>query len=255
MTNTKLSQNQINKIVELGFIYCLKNPTTNEIFYIGATESAPKDRLKGHYSHFKEYLKGHRSSNKRFEYLKSIWPKIAVIELLEIVQNGYLYQREIDYIAKYSKICNLTNQTVGGEGGDTFTLQDSKSKQEISELIRQSQIGKKKPEGFAENLSKNRIGKRNPMCGTSKLGWVICFKENEPIKLMKFPFEITEFLDNLYGIENHKSHKNAAGNISKAIRKNTSKECKSKNLVWKNFDICNKEIQDIVLADYESNQN
>lgn len=33
------------KLVELGFIYALKNPINNEIFYIGATESSPKDRL------------------------------------------------------------------------------------------------------------------------------------------------------------------------------------------------------------------
>lgn len=64
--------NQQNKLVELGFIYCLKNPKNNEIFYIGATESSPKDRLSGHYSHFKEYLSGKRNCNKKFEYIESI---------------------------------------------------------------------------------------------------------------------------------------------------------------------------------------
>ncbi len=61
-----------NKLVSLGFIYGLKNPETNEIFYIGATESSPKDRLKGHYSHFKEYLLGKRLLNKRFEYMEKL---------------------------------------------------------------------------------------------------------------------------------------------------------------------------------------
>lgn len=35
-------QNQTQKLVKLGFIYALKNPLTNEIFYIGATESSQK---------------------------------------------------------------------------------------------------------------------------------------------------------------------------------------------------------------------
>lgn len=64
--------NQETKLVELGFIYCLKNPKTDEIFYIGATESAPKDRLKGHYAHFSEYLSGKRNTNKRFEYFEML---------------------------------------------------------------------------------------------------------------------------------------------------------------------------------------
>ena len=63
---------QKHKLVELGFIYCLKNPLTDEIFYIGATESTPKDRLSGHYNHFKEYLKGERKCTKKFEYFESI---------------------------------------------------------------------------------------------------------------------------------------------------------------------------------------
>lgn len=42
--------NQTSKLVPLGFIYALVNPKTKEIFYIGATESSPKDRLQGHYS-------------------------------------------------------------------------------------------------------------------------------------------------------------------------------------------------------------
>jgi len=61
-----------NRIVDLGFIYCLKNPLNDEIFYIGATESAPKDRLKMHYAHFREYLKGLRNLNNRFKYFENL---------------------------------------------------------------------------------------------------------------------------------------------------------------------------------------
>lgn len=242
-------------MIELGFIYCLKNPLTEEIFYIGATESAPKDRLKGHYEHFKEYLKGDRNSNKRFEYFEyfeCIWPELAKIELLEIVQNDYLYRLEQNYISKYSEVCKLTNQTIGGEGGDTFTGQSVNSKKQISELIRKKAIGKKKPEGFAEHLLTTRMGKNNPMAGKSKLGWVVCLDINDqPLQLMKFPFEITAFLENR-GL-NHNKSANATGNISKAVRYNKFKTITSQGFIWKDYTICDDKIQDIVLSNYENN--
>lgn len=241
----KLS-NQTHKLVELGFIYALKNPITDEIFYIGATESAPKDRLLGHYSHFKEYLEGRRNSNKRFEYFEKIFPELAKIEILEIVQNDYLYSKEQEYIKKYSEKFELTNQTIGGEGGDTFSLQAHINKLKISELISNSQRGKKKPEGFAENLSKQRMGKNNPMAGKDKMGWVIVFKDEKPIALCKAPFEITSLLDKLFGKENHEKHSGRAGNISKKMRTSESKIYNSSGLLFKAYDICEKEIQDIV---------
>jgi hypothetical protein len=120
--------NQKDKLVRLGFIYALKNPDTGEIFYVGATESTPKDRLAGHYNHFIEALEGKRKMNKKFEYFKKIYPKTADWEVLKIVENDYLYKIEVEYIEKYSKLWNLTNQTKGGEGGDTFTMQDSIAK-------------------------------------------------------------------------------------------------------------------------------
>ena len=114
-------QNQTQKLVQLGFIYCLKNPKTKDIFYVGATESAPKDRLLGYYYHFKES-----------------------------------------------------------------------------------------------------------------------------------PFEITDFLDSIFGIENHKKHSGRAGNVSKSLR-NGNTIVRTSGYVFKTFDTCDKQIQDIVHKDYESN--
>lgn len=209
-----------NYIVELGFIYALVNPLTNEVFYIGATESSPKDRLAGHYSHFKEYLKGIRSSNKRFEYMESIFPEIAKVKLLEIIQNDDLYSKEIEYIEKYSRLCNLTNQTKGGIGGDTFTMQSDNSKLEISKLIAQKANGKPKPEGFGENLSKTRMGFDNPAAKSYNDFHIEIYESDTLLKVCTAPYQITEFLDNRYGGENHKIHAGRAGNIMKAIRKN-----------------------------------
>lgn len=246
-------QNQSQKLVELGFIYCLKNPLTEEIFYVGATESAPKDRLAGHYSHFKEYLKGKRKSTKKFEYFESIFPEIAKIELLEIVQNDYLYQKEVEYIKEYSEKFHLMNQTFGGEGGDTFIMQDNVNKHDISKLISEKAVGKKKPEGFAENLSKARMGSNNPMAGKTTMKKVVILKNDEVLKVCTAPFEITEFLDSVYGVENHKLHAGRVGNITKAIRVKENKTIESSGFTFKAYEACDKEIQDIVDLGCENN--
>lgn len=239
--------NQTSKLVPLGFIYALVNPKTKEIFYIGATESSPKDRLQGHYSQFKEYLSGKRGKTKKFEYFESLYPDLAEVKLLKIVQNEYLYKIEQEYIKEYSKKYNLVNQTIGGEGGDTFTLQEHVDKLKISELIGSSQRGKVKSDEFKENLSKQRIGSSNPMAGTDKMGPVVVFKNNVPIKVCNAPFEITMFFDEVFGIENHKKHSGKAGNISKKMRTSESKTYNSSGYVFKSLSVCDdKEIQDIV---------
>lgn len=248
LNNTK------GKFVKLGFIYCLVNPTNNEIFYVGATESAPKDRLQGHYNHFKEYLKGQRKGNNRFEYFEKLWPEIARVRLIKIVQNDYLYEWEKYYINKYRKLgCPLTNQTDGGEGGDTQKYKNPIDKQAFSELIRNKIAYRKKPEGFAENLSKSRMGKDNPMAGKSILGWVIVFDNSDnPLTLCKYPYEITEFLQKMYPNYEHKKCTNATGNISKGVRHNKSHICKSLGYIFKAYEICDKKIQDIVSKTYEN---
>lgn len=242
------------KLVELGFIYCLINPKNSEVFYIGATESAPKDRLKTHYNHFREYLKGERKGNKRFEYFENMWPEIPEVKLLKIVQNDYLYEIEKQFIADYrNKGYNLVNQTDGGEGGDTQKFKDTIDKQYFSEMIRNKIAYHKKPDGFAENLSKTRMGKNNPMAGKSLLGWVVVHDTDEnPIKLCKYPYEITEFLEQKY--EDHKQCRNATGNISKGVRHNKNHTSRSMGYIFKAYEICDEKVQDIVRTAYESLQ-
>lgn len=211
-------QNQTHKLVKLGFIYALKNPLTDEIFYIGATESSPKDRLNSHYDHFLEYLKGKRNKTKKFEYFENLFPVLAEIELLEIVQNDYLYKKEIEYISKYSKLYTLVNQTIGGEGGDTFSLQEKVDKSRISELISIKASGRVMSESQKQMLSETRLGKNNPMAQNSKMPKCIMFKNEIPLKVFQYPYEITEFFDNLFGSEFHKKHSGRAGNISKGLK-------------------------------------
>lgn len=248
-------KNQTDKIVELGFIYALKDPRNKEIFYIGATESAPKDRLAGHYSHFKEYLLGTRNPNKRFLKFEEFFPELAEIELIEIVQNDYLYKKEIEYIKSYSELYNLTNQTKGGEGGDTFSLQNYVDKLKISNLISIKASNKIISEEHKKLLSDTRMGDNNPMAGKTSVfkPSVILDNDGNFLKYVIAPFEISSFLDLHYGIENHKLHAGRASNISKALKK--SGNCVSSGFKFKRLDLCTKEIQDIVQQDYESNLN
>ena len=83
-------QNQTQKLVQLGFIYCLKNPKNKDIFYVGATESAPKDRLLGHYYHFKEYLKAQAAVDAEIAYNSqfSCYAERIVSEKLTMINNN-----------------------------------------------------------------------------------------------------------------------------------------------------------------------
>lgn len=99
------------------------------------------------------------------------------------------------------------------------------------------------------------MGKNNPMSNHHNMPMVIAFKDNDlnnPLKLCKAPFEITDFLDSIFGIENHKKHSGRAGNVSKSLR-NGNTIVRTSGYVFKTFDTCDKQIQDIVHKDYESN--
>lgn len=221
--------------VELGFIYYLKNTQTDEIFYVGSTQASLKSRLATHYQHLREVDKGKRNSNKRFDYLNELLPNKASIHLIKVVVNGDLHLLESYYILEYRKLYNLTNMTDGGLGGNTYKFQSDIDKKNIEVKISSKNKGKKKPDGFSDNLSKKRTGKGNPMSGKSKIGWIVC----DNILLFKYGFEINKYLNN----------KHAYSNIIKNIM---NKTIKAYNHNWTCYDKCDQVIQDIVRVSYES---
>ena len=96
------------------------------------------------------------------------------------------------------------------------------------------------------------MGEGNPMAGSGTMPMCIAFdNDNKPIKLFKFPYQITEFFDIVYGKENHKNHSVGVGNISKALK--AKGITSSRGFLFKEFNKCSKEIQDIVQINYESN--
>lgn len=228
-------------LTELGFVYYLQNPQTAEIFYVGSTQVSIKNRLRTHYQHLKEFEKGLRKSNKRYEYLQKLRPYKAEIHLLEIVTNADLDEREIYYINFFRTVNpNLTNMTEGGRGGCINKYYTEKELEQLSTKISLANKGRKKPEFFSKNLSVTRTGLGNP-AAKELVNWIISFKDGTPEKLFKYGFEINQLIGN----------KHAYGNVHKAMKDKTYNPYKR---IWMFFNSCSKNIQDIVLFDYESNQ-
>ena len=227
----------MEKKIPLGFIYYLQNPNTGEIFYVGATETSLKNRLRTHYQHLNEALKGQRKMNKRYEYLVNLKPLKCTIHLLEVVTDGNLESRECFFIKKFREINpNLTNMTNGGAGKCTSLFYTEEEKIKFGHKISLKLKGRKKPKGFAENMSIQRQGLGNPAAKEISFGWVVV-NENQ---LFKYGFEINTFIGSKHAYGNILSH-------FKKLRKGSPYGHQ-----WELFSNLNKEIQDIVQFNYEN---
>ena len=187
-------------------IYVLRNPETKEVFYVGATTKSIKERLDNHYRHLNEVMIGNtiREFNPRLEYLRKILPLKAIIECIEVCDVEDMNVRETYYISKYKSEGHiLTNVTSGGIGGDTYTNRSAKSQVITSLRMSQKLAGKPKPEGFAENLSKARLGTGNPMAGITKYGKIALFDDDKKlVKIFDFGFEFNVYFNSKYAYGN-----------------------------------------------------
>ena len=183
----------------LGFIYGLQHPIEGEIFYVGCTRTSLTNRLRVHYQHLREYKRGLREPNKRYLYIENLGDLKAEIILLELVINDDLEKKEKEWIKKFFDINpNLTNETYGGKGGDTYSLNSDDKKLNKIYKISKKLKGKPKPKEFSENLSKLRTGLGNPQAKkmTNKIK---CIDDNI---VFEYGFEINQFLNNKYAYSN-----------------------------------------------------
>ncbi len=93
------------------YIYTLEHPITNEIKYVGKTNS-PKRRLHHHWT------VGHKSNNKTGNWLKSL-KKLKLKPIMEIIDETIdnWQQLEMYWISQFKTWgFKLTNHTDGGEG-------------------------------------------------------------------------------------------------------------------------------------------
>lgn len=106
-------------MITIKYIYALKNPNNNKVFYIGQT----KDVMKRLMYHIRASVKN------KYEHEKIVWGictsgKMPIIEILEEVElkgenkykeSEYVCQRERFWIEKYShQVLNLANNQNGG---------------------------------------------------------------------------------------------------------------------------------------------
>ena len=228
-------------------IYVLSNPITNDVFYVGATKKELNERLKAHYLKVHEVKRGGINMTKRLEYLINLLPNKANIVEIDRCEDDKADELEKYYINEYSKITELTNQTIGGIGGNTFKLASQEQQIKTGELISKQLKGKSKPEGFAENLSNARMGYGNPRAGKT-VHPPIVLESNEAIIIFRNGVEANSYFDNKY----------CWGNlvlISKHNKIHSNKHCYLKTYYVNFVDNCNDSIKDIVESLLEKEGN
>ena len=96
--------------------YILKHPITNEIRYVGITSKELEQRLRWHIGDTKDKIKKkwHKSCWMLKVYKEyQLWPVIELVDVFDNLESAK--QFEINYISKYKKKYNLTNDTPGGD--------------------------------------------------------------------------------------------------------------------------------------------
>jgi hypothetical protein len=124
-------------------VYVLRHPETKDIRYVGITTKSLEERLRRHL--------GDVTSRPDLNYHKICWlksilnkcllPIIEQIEEFENVEEAKEY--EIEYIAKYKKIYDLTNATIGGDmpGLNSHTRETILKKKNIRPIVQYNIYG------------------------------------------------------------------------------------------------------------------
>jgi group I intron endonuclease len=117
---------------KVGYIYCLKDPRTSEIRYVGQTINDPKKRMaqhihqekrtKGKLTHVNSWIRSLKQNNLR-----------PIMEILEECVIDELNNKEIYFIKTFREKHNLCNHSEGGQGvrGHKMT-EESKAKRLIT---------------------------------------------------------------------------------------------------------------------------
>lgn len=95
------------------YIYVLKDPTSDEVRYVGKTVKPIQQRFR---LHIWEAKNGGRT--RKNNWIKSLLNQglLPTIECIEVVEGDSWVDREKHWISHYRKFGNLTNHTDGGEG-------------------------------------------------------------------------------------------------------------------------------------------
>jgi hypothetical protein len=96
-------------------VYVLKDPTTDEIRYVGITTRTLEQRLRGHLRDViaRPDLNYHKIAWIKHLQKGGLIPKIEQIDEFDTIEEAK--EAEVDYIAKYKDQYRLTNGTAGGD--------------------------------------------------------------------------------------------------------------------------------------------
>lgn len=139
----------------MNYIYTLSNPETNEVRYIGKTQN-----IKERYSKHLRMAKSKKNSNTYlYSWIKSLRsnPKI---EILDEVEKDWQFWEQY-WICQFKTWgFNLTNLTIGGEGGkDFFTEKTIKKLREKNRGEKNPNYGKKHSKETIEKIKSVNIGR------------------------------------------------------------------------------------------------
>ena len=125
---------RLTKIFYIYKITCLVN---NKI-YIGQTQKTIQTRFK---RHINDALSGRLNTKLANAIRKYGKDNFSICEIDTADTKNELDQKEIKYIKKYNSISNGYNQTIGGDGGNTYQFKSQEEMNEISSKIATKCIG------------------------------------------------------------------------------------------------------------------
>lgn len=141
----------LKKLDNKYFIYELIDPRTDETKYIGKTINL-EERLKGHINEYKS-----NKTTLKINWIKSLEKK-GLIPIINVIDTDEVNFWEIFYIQLYkSWNINLTNMTIGGTGGDTYT--NNPNYEDICKRKSISMIGKNSGDKNGSKKVKDKISK------------------------------------------------------------------------------------------------
>lgn len=139
---------EISKLPNFNVIYCLCDPITNDIRYVGKA-TCLYIRIRKHHNQSKLIKPNHKNNWIKSLLNKGLRAKVIVIE--ECYNEEDLNDAEIKWIKHYKNLgYNLTNGTEGGDGGKL-------SPESIAKMAA-SKKGKKLSEEHKAKISKANMG-------------------------------------------------------------------------------------------------
>lgn len=132
-------------MINYSILYCLIDPNTNKIRYIGYTTKTLEHRLKSHIASSKSNDK----NTHRGKWITKLSKENKIPIIKELVKVPFEKRKllEIELIKHYKQFCKLTNGTKGGDGTEGYVYTD-----EVRKKMSLLQTGKPKP--YLRNIIK-----------------------------------------------------------------------------------------------------